>query len=161
MEGGSTAGASAILPTASVPRIQASATFAVRGLQLQVEAKCVVEVGHDVGGGSSDDGAEALDCDGADLLGLGLGVLPEAGRGCGQEGLEGEDPVGVAGDRHHGDNSAAETSRGRVRPVIADDHRRTTTVGLAPTNGLQIDEPDLTAQHQRSIPSAAVVSHAD
>src|SRR5690625_3338507 len=61
MEGGSTAGTPAILPTASVPGIQASATLAVRCLQLQVEAKCVVEVGHDVGGGSSDDGAEALD----------------------------------------------------------------------------------------------------
>jgi hypothetical protein len=45
-------------------------------LQLQVEAQCVIELRHDVRGRLSEDRAQPLYCDGADLLGLGLGVVP-------------------------------------------------------------------------------------
>ncbi len=48
----------------------------MRSRQLQVDAQCVVDVRHDVYGGSAEDGAKLLDCDRADLLGLGSGVLP-------------------------------------------------------------------------------------
>jgi len=50
-------------------------------LLLQVEAQCVVELGHHICWGRPEDRAQPLDCDGADLLGLGLGVLTRAGRG--------------------------------------------------------------------------------
>ena len=52
-------------------------------LQLQVEAQCVVEVHHDVGGGPPEDCTDPFDGDGADLLGLGFRILPKTGLGGG------------------------------------------------------------------------------
>lgn len=58
------------------------------GLQLQVKAQRVVEVRHDVRGDPTENCAEPLDGNGADPLGLGFGVLLQAGHGCRQQRLE-------------------------------------------------------------------------
>ena len=52
-------------------------------LQLQVEVQCVVDVHHDVRGGTPEDRTDPFDGDGVDLLGLGFRILPKTGFGCG------------------------------------------------------------------------------
>jgi hypothetical protein len=58
-----------------------------RRLQLQVESQRVVRLSHDAGRDLSEDGAQALNGNRADLFGLGLGVLPKPGRGSGKQSL--------------------------------------------------------------------------
>lgn len=56
---------------ATIDRLTARAL----GLQLQMESQCVIQLRHDVRRDMSEDPAQPLDGDRADLLGLGLGVL--------------------------------------------------------------------------------------
>ena len=65
----------------------------------------------------------------------------------GEQRLERVDPVDVARDRDDGHDASTEPLDGGVGTVIADDHRRSSFVGLAATDRLEVDQPDLTAEH--------------
>src|SRR5690242_4211718 len=65
--------------------------------ELEVQPEGVVEFGQRLGCEPSDHPTQALDGEGAHLLGLRLRVTSEAGRRRGEERLERVDPVDVAG----------------------------------------------------------------
>jgi|BarGraIncu00222A_1022003.scaffolds.fasta_scaffold00535_16 hypothetical protein len=116
--------------------------------ELEVQAQCVVKLGHQVSGEAADHGAESFHGDRANLFGLGFGVHVDPGFRCWQEDLEGEDSCGAAGDWHHGDDAATQPCCGGVGIVVAHDDCRPALVRLACAGGFQIDESDLTAEHR-------------
>jgi hypothetical protein len=60
-----------------------------------MEAECLVETRHGLGGDGAKPGAKTLDRNRSNLLCLGLGVLAKASIGSSKEHLEGVDPGNV------------------------------------------------------------------
>ena len=113
-----------------------------------MEAQRFIDRGHEVRRESAYCRAHPLNGYGPHLLGLGFGISPQSCLVCGQQHLKGKDPLHVAGDWYDGHYSATESMGRGVGPVIADQHRWPTLVGLTTTHGVQVDEKDLTAQHR-------------
>ncbi len=62
-------------------------------LETQVDAECLVEFGHEACGQLADVLADALDGNRSDLLGVGFGVMTQAGEVGRQQDLEWIDPL--------------------------------------------------------------------
>jgi len=60
----------------------------VDGSQLEVHAKCLIEISHHRGRHSTQNRSDALNGHGPDLLGLRLGISSEAGEVGTQQGLK-------------------------------------------------------------------------
>lgn len=112
-----------------------------------MKAKRVVDLVHYVEWNAADHGANALDCDGADLFGLGLGVAIEARFLTQQQGLERIHAADVGRHRDDCHHALSESLCGRVGPVIADDDTGAGSCSLTPDNRVKVDESDLGATH--------------
>lgn len=127
-------------------------------LQLKVQSKSVVELGHEVGGGASDRLADSLNRDRADLLGLGFRIHADADVVCRQQHLEWEDAGDAAGDWHDRDHPSSEADGRDVDAIVTDDDGGPTFVGLS----CEVRDPDRPGGSHRAAsvkPSAAVASH--
>ena len=89
-----------------------------------MEAEGVVEPLHELERQHPDAVADAAGSHRADLFGLRLGINPQP-CDCGlDENLERQYPVGVRGQRHHGDDAASGDADRSIGRVIADNDRR-------------------------------------
>ena len=127
-------------------------------LQIQMETKCVVDLGQQGCLQQPQRWPHPLDRDGTDLLGLGLGRHAQTNSVGGNQHLEWEYPRGVTGQGHHGDNAATQPLSDGISPIVAHHHRGTLLVGLIASDRIQVDQPNLSSAHQDN-PSDAVVSH--
>lgn len=118
-----------------------------------------IQLGDQTGGKAPDHRADAVDRYRSDLFGLGLGIQADADLIRGEKHLKRKDPRGITGDGDDRYHASPESSGDSVGAVVADDDRRTTLVGLPRPCGLQIDQPDLAAEHYFT-PSATVTAQA-
>lgn len=96
---------------------------------------------------SSEVRTDSLNGDRPDLFGLRLRVTVQTGARAIEQDLERMDTLHVGGDRNDGDHASPHPLRCRVRSIIAHDDRRSSLVGLRPSDRIEIDEPDLAATH--------------
>jgi len=106
--------------------------------------------------------ADPLDRDGSDLLRLSLRIARQPALRRREKHLKRIHSTHVRGDRYEGDDAPVEVYRRGIGPIVADDHRRPSLVRLRAARRIEIDNPDLSSQHQRagSIPSPATASQA-
>lgn len=90
---------------------------------------------------------------------MGLGIQADTNLIRGEKHLKRKDPRGITGDWDDRDHASPESSGDGVGAIVADDDRRTTLVRLPRPYGLQIDQPDLAAEHYFT-PSATVTAQA-
>src|SRR5687767_8488621 len=124
-----------------------------------MEPESLVDSSNELAAEDPDAGADALNRDRPNLLGLGLRVAAQAGGGGVEKHLEWIDAGGVRRHRHNRDHPAAEPFGCGVRPVVAHDDCRSPLVRLGTSRGIEIDQADLAATHQPS-PSSVVDSHS-
>ena len=117
------------------------------GLKAQMNAQCLVELGHEAGGQLADTFANTLNGNGSDLLGLGFGVVPQAGEVSRQQDLERVDPLSAGGNRHDGDYPAAKAGRGAVSSVVTNDHCRASLAGFLAAGRVESDSNDFPTTH--------------
>lgn len=101
---------------------------------------------------------KAAGIDGADLLGLGLGVAVQPTAFRGNEDMERESRFQGAGDRHDRHRAAAEVRCSKIGVVVADNDAWTAFVSFAALGRFQVNEPDVASPHAK--PSAAVTSQS-
>jgi len=92
--------------------------------------------------------AQAFDSHRPDLLGLRFRIPTQAGELGWQQRLKRKDPRDVARHWHDRDDTATQTVRGRVGPVVAHDDCWSPLVGLTAADRLKVGQAYLTAQHQ-------------
>lgn len=116
-------------------------------LQAEVSTECPVEFGDERRWQLANSFANPLDRHGPDLLGLCFGVLAQPGLAGWEQDLEGVDPRGIRGHRHHRDDAASQPGRCGVGRVVADDDRRAGLAGFRSADRIEADGDDLTAAH--------------
>lgn len=127
--------------------------------ELKVQPERLIQLGDQAGGKAPDNRADAVDWHRSDLFGLGFGIQADTDLIRGEKHLKRKDPRGITGNGDDRDHASPESSGNGVGAVVADDDRRTTLVGLPRPCGLQIDQPDLAAEHYFA-PSATVTAQA-
>ncbi len=103
-----------------------------------MDSKGFVDLLHEVGWHPSKSPTYALNSNGAYLFGLGLGLDAQSCFARGESDLEGVDLRHIRGDGNNRHDPTAEAIGGGVRPVTADDDRRTALVRLSPNDRVEV-----------------------